>query len=57
MNAEGGRSHALQRILAEQRRCRDLLLSGECSVSDLDGMRAGLADWVMEEVLVREEMA
>ena len=42
----------MARILSEQKECAACLLSDQ---PDKAGARAGLADWVMEEVIVRSE--
>ena len=47
----------LDRILSEQRRCRDLILAGCESATEDEGLRAGLFDWVAEEVLLNTEDA
>ena len=39
-------------VLSEQKQCASYLLSDQ---PDKAGARAGLADWVMEEVIVRSE--
>ena len=43
----------LSRILSEQRLCAAYLLSDQ---PDKAGARAGLADWVMEEVIIRTNL-
>ena len=45
----------LDRILEEQRRCRDLILAGCESATEDEGLRGGLFDWVAEEVLMTTE--
>ena len=42
----------MERILREQREARDLVISGH---PDQRGAKQGVADWVMEEVLMRKE--
>jgi hypothetical protein len=42
----------LARILSEQKECAAYMLSDQ---PDKSGARAGLADWIMEEVIVRSE--
>ena len=43
---------SLDRCLLEQRLCADVLRDPQCSARDKAGATMGLADWVMEEVLV-----
>ena len=43
---------ALDRILNEQRRCRDLILAGH---PEQDGLKGAIFDWVAEEVLTMGE--
>ena len=47
-----GNTAELDRILAEQRRCRDLLLVGH---PEQDGLKGAIFDWVAEEVLAMGE--
>ena len=44
--------HEVVRILSEQKECAAYLLSDQ---PDKSGARLGLADWVMEEVIMRTE--
>lgn len=51
-SSPAGGSSELARIRAEQERCGEYLRSGG---PDCAGARMGAADWVMEEVLCRDE--
>ena len=42
----------IARVLSEQRQCASYLLS---AAPDKAGARAGLADWVMEEAILRSK--
>ncbi len=47
---------AIDRCVAEQRRCFAYLESGEGSESERKGAALGLHDWTIEELLLREEL-